>query len=256
MQETATGKIYYGSTADNEFRTAWSEVLNGGGGNPSRLIFQTTLHTLGGTALSEVVCKYTWMDDSHWCFKIKTDSTTIPLGYTVFAANNGDVYAYFSGAPHTSPVWTFTTDNRSGVWGDYNSSGSEGITATNASGGFCKIAISNVSTGSQARTAIIAKSQTGYGTGVFYSNEYAEPYAYNSGYKTASIGDAELADGKFTLLGPICSNKSTHIATSAKFLYMGSQTFSPGDYSIGNHAFRYISNGIFLDGVNADSSSE
>lgn len=243
VREDATGTVYYGSTADDDFNEAMGLLQSGGG----ELNTGTLRIQFGSESdLHYVRVYYTWMDDAHWVVKVRPEGGRTALGYTIFISASGDAYAYFTGGTESLSSPNFSMYRPSYLW----TSGSDGISNTNSGAiAFIKYNSTNV-TGSgktaKSAVAILNGGNSNYNDGYIYVYENNRSSGSYSGGKLFTESSGNSAN--FTLLGPICDKQSTGVATSAKFAAMNSQGFSAGDYMIGGHRFKHVGSGIFLYG--------
>ena len=242
VREDATGTVYYGSTADDDFNEAMG-LLQSGGGELNTGTLRIQFGTDSSNNRHYIRVYYTWMDDTHWVAKVQSDSNTA-LGYTIFISASGDAYAYFTAGYSSLSSPTFTMQCPEYIW----RSGSTGINNKSYALAFIKYNNTNiVGTGKTAKSAVAILSDGGSSSEgyicVYENNRSSGSY---SGGKLFTSGSGDSAN--FTLLGPICDKQSTGVATSAKFAAMRSQGFSAGDYMIGGHRFKHVGSGIFLYG--------
>lgn len=245
VREDATGTVYYGSTADDDFNEAMGLLQSGGGE-----LNTGTLRIQFGSNSSDIHyirVYYTWMDDAHWVVRVEPDGGRTVLGYTIFISASGDAYAYFTGGDESLSSPIFNMYRPSYLW----TSGSDGITSTNSNAiAFIKYNSTNVvGTGKTAKSAVAILNGGSYGHNEGYIYVYENNRSsgsYSHGEKLFTESGSNSAN--FTLLGPICDQQSTGVATSAKFAALNSQGFSAGDYMIGGHRFKHVGSGIFLYG--------
>ena len=241
VREDATGTVYYGSTADDDFNEAMG-LLQSGGGELNTGTLRIQFGTDSSNNRHYIRVYYTWMDDAHWVVKVQSDSNTA-LGYTIFISASGDAYAYFTAGYSSLSSPTFAMASPSYMW----LSGSTGTDNKSYELGFIKYNNTNiVGTGKTAKSAVAMLRDGSSGEGyirVYENNRSSGSY---SGGKLLTSSSGNSAN--FTLLGPICDKQSTGVATSAKFAAMNSQGFSAGDYMIGGHRFKHVGSGIFLYG--------